>query len=148
MAPAEIAERNAILLVTVGSGVHGVALEGTDDHDEMGICRTQPEGARSGPGDTALVGFLHKRGKRVIRRERPANEICDRALRVRCGLLREQPVAVDDGDVDELAISPARLLVQHLECDRLVYELALHEDALPRGSPPDHLGGLLRAKKQ
>lgn len=53
---------------TPPSGVHGVAIAGTDDHDEMGVFveppthvialhrqvnhyvfRTQPEGARSGP---------------------------------------------------------------------------------------------------
>lgn len=63
-----------ILRTVVGSGVHGIALEGTDDHDEMGVyiqppeavlglsrvdghyvARTQPEGARSWPGDTDLV---------------------------------------------------------------------------------------------
>lgn len=70
----EAAERGQILRTVVGSGVHGVAIEGTDDHDEMGvyieypervlgiepfresyISRTQPEGARSGPGDTDLI---------------------------------------------------------------------------------------------
>jgi hypothetical protein len=60
--------------------VHGIAIAGTDDHDEMGVYieppgnvvgvlgsvqhyvfRTQPEGARSGPGDTDLVSYsLHK----------------------------------------------------------------------------------------
>jgi hypothetical protein len=66
MTGGEIAGNHTVLLVTVGSGVHGVALDGTDDHDEMGVCveppdhviglrafeqyvfRTQPEGARSG----------------------------------------------------------------------------------------------------
>lgn len=66
---------NEILRTEVGSGLHGLALAGTDDHDEMGIfveppanvfglkygkdqqresyvSRTQPEGVRSGPGDT------------------------------------------------------------------------------------------------
>ena len=70
----ESARRNEILRTVVGSGVHGIAIEGTDDHDEMGIFveppnyvigidapfdqhvwRTQPEGARSGPGDTDLT---------------------------------------------------------------------------------------------
>lgn len=78
-----------ILRTVVGSGVHGIAIEGTDDHDEMGIYvepprvalglrlfyteeegrrkyhryrddyiwRTQPEGARSGPGDIDLVVY-------------------------------------------------------------------------------------------
>lgn len=70
----EIARAGEILRCTVGSHVHGIEIEGTDDYDEMGIyieppeCviglaadapsytwRTQPEGARSGPGDTDLV---------------------------------------------------------------------------------------------
>ncbi len=69
-----VALPNEILRSVVGSGVHGIAIEGTDDHDEMGvyieppewvlgverqrddyIWRTQPEGVRSGPGDTDLV---------------------------------------------------------------------------------------------
>lgn len=63
-----------IIRVLVGSGVHGVAIEGTDDRDEMGVfiehparvfgtaapldsqvIRTQPHGARSGPGDLDLM---------------------------------------------------------------------------------------------
>jgi predicted nucleotidyltransferase len=73
-ADATTAMQNEILRTVVGSGVHGLAIEGTDDHDEMGVFieprtlvygtgkpldsytwRTQPEGARSGPGDTDLV---------------------------------------------------------------------------------------------
>lgn len=70
-----------ILRTVVGSGVHGIAIPGTDDHDEMGVFvepphvvlgigpaasgrraerymyRTQPEGARFGPGDTDLVSY-------------------------------------------------------------------------------------------
>jgi predicted nucleotidyltransferase len=75
-----VATRGEILRTVVGSGVHGLAIAGTDDHDEMGVYieppshvvglrepvrhyvfRTQPEGARSGPGDTDLVSYsLHK----------------------------------------------------------------------------------------
>lgn len=70
----DVALSNEILRTVCGSGVHGMAIEGTDDHDEMGVyietraqliglehssrhyvSRTQPEGARSGPGDTDLV---------------------------------------------------------------------------------------------
>src|SRR5688572_4999543 len=76
----ELARSGQILRTVVGSGVHGIAIEGTDDHDEMGIfiepaaCvigmrrpadhyvhRTQPEGARSGPGDTDLVMYSLRR---------------------------------------------------------------------------------------
>jgi hypothetical protein len=68
-----LAERNLILRTLVGSGVHGIAIEGTDDRDEMGVFiepienvigtagdmstvtyRTKPEGVRSGPGDLDL----------------------------------------------------------------------------------------------
>jgi predicted nucleotidyltransferase len=70
----DVALANEILRTTVGSGVHGMAIPGHDDNDEMGVyietpqqllglaptaehfvSRTQPEGARSGPGDTDLV---------------------------------------------------------------------------------------------
>jgi hypothetical protein len=73
-----------ILRTVVGSGVHGIAIAGTDDHDEMGVfveppdcvvglrgpadhyvCRTQPEGARSGPGDTDLVMYSLRRYLRL-----------------------------------------------------------------------------------
>lgn len=65
----DVALPNEILRSVVGSGVHGIAIAGTDDHDEMGIYieppeyvlaveihrqdyvwRTQPEGVRSGAG--------------------------------------------------------------------------------------------------
>ena len=67
------AQANLILRTVVGSGVHGIAIEGFDDRDEMGIFiepvesvvgmgepmdvavyRTQPEGERSQPGDLDL----------------------------------------------------------------------------------------------
>jgi hypothetical protein len=38
-----IAERGLILRCQVGSGVHGTAVSGTDDRDEMGICIEPPE---------------------------------------------------------------------------------------------------------
>jgi hypothetical protein len=63
--------KNTILLLEVGSTAHGTGQEGMEDHDEMGVVietpeevfgltdgfasvmqRTQPEGERSGPGDT------------------------------------------------------------------------------------------------
>jgi len=75
-----IAETGEILRTEVGSGVHGVAIAGTDDHDEMGVyieppecviglagqqkhyvSRTQPDGHRSGPGDTDLVMYSLRR---------------------------------------------------------------------------------------
>lgn len=68
----KLATDNLILRGVVGSTVHGTAIEGQDDRDEMGVCveppeyvcglsrfeqyieRTQPEGVRSGPGDLDL----------------------------------------------------------------------------------------------
>ncbi|HUR17848.1 MAG TPA: nucleotidyltransferase domain-containing protein [Acidimicrobiales bacterium] len=64
--------KGTILLVEVGSTAHGTGLPGGEDHDEMAVVieapadvlsigdhgyrtvmqRTQPEGSRSGPGDT------------------------------------------------------------------------------------------------
>ena len=72
-----------ILRVLVGSGLHGTAIDGQDDRDEMGICveppeyviglrqfeqyifRTQPEGARSGPGDLDLIVFSLRKWVRL-----------------------------------------------------------------------------------
>ncbi len=72
----EVAAHHQILRTEVGSGVHGMAIPGTDDHDETGvyieepaqllglaprpehwIWRTQPMGARSGPGDVDLTMY-------------------------------------------------------------------------------------------
>jgi predicted nucleotidyltransferase len=72
---AAAAHENLILRATVGSTIHGLHHEGMDDRDEMGVFieppalalghrqlahmveRTQPEGARSGPGDLDLVMY-------------------------------------------------------------------------------------------
>lgn len=70
----DAALRHEIIRVECGSGVHGMAIPGTDDHDEMGVyvdppshvlglapsrhhytSRTVPQGVRSGPGDTDLT---------------------------------------------------------------------------------------------
>jgi hypothetical protein len=88
-----IAENGLILKVLVGSGVHGTALEGTDDTDYMGICIEPPEAvigvgspgnprfrqyqhrtaaertgdphARSGPGDVDLVVYSLRKWLRL-----------------------------------------------------------------------------------
>lgn len=39
----QLAEGNTILRVQVGSGVHGIAISGTDDRDELGVCIEPPE---------------------------------------------------------------------------------------------------------
>jgi predicted nucleotidyltransferase len=80
----DVALANEVLRTVCGSGVHGMAIPGTDDHDEMGVyvetpeqviglavtsehyvSRTQPEGARSGPGDTDLVMYSLRKYMRL-----------------------------------------------------------------------------------
>ena len=84
-----IVERATILRGTVGSTVHGLHHGGQDDRDEMAIFleppeflvglrtargqpgfehyveRTQPEGARSGPGDLDLVAYSLRKWLRL-----------------------------------------------------------------------------------
>ncbi|MCE7007956.1 nucleotidyltransferase domain-containing protein [Kibdelosporangium philippinense] len=86
---AAIAEQSTILRVQVGSGVHGTAIQGQDDRDEMGICveppgyvigldrfeqyifRTQPEGHRSGPGDLDLIVYSLRKWVRLALQGNP-----------------------------------------------------------------------------
>ncbi len=86
----DVAVAGEILRTVVGSGVHGIAIPGTDDHDEMGVYiepaehvigllgsadhyvyRTQPEGARSGPGDTDLVMYSLRKYLRLATKGNP-----------------------------------------------------------------------------
>jgi predicted nucleotidyltransferase len=86
----QVALTGEVLRTVVGSGVHGIAIEGTDDHDEMGVYvepaervlglgrrtdhyihRTQPEGARSGPGDTDLVMYSLRKYLRLATKGNP-----------------------------------------------------------------------------
>ncbi|HLU97893.1 MAG TPA: nucleotidyltransferase domain-containing protein [Thermobifida alba] len=80
---AAVAERHTVLRCQVGSGVHGIAVPGQDDRDEMGVCveppeyviglrpfeqyifRTQPEGVRSGPGDLDLTVYSLRKWTRL-----------------------------------------------------------------------------------
>jgi predicted nucleotidyltransferase len=85
-----VARSNEILRSLVGSGVHGIAIEGTDDRDEMGVFieppqfvigtdqpmdhytyRTQPEGARSGPGDLDLILYSLRKYLRLAAKGNP-----------------------------------------------------------------------------
>jgi hypothetical protein len=86
---AAIAERGTVLRVQVGSGLHGTAVRGQDDRDEMGICveppeyvlglerfeqyiyRTQPEGVRSGPGDLDLIVYSLRKWFRLALQGNP-----------------------------------------------------------------------------
>lgn len=77
--PRTIAEENTILLSTVGSTAHGLAVPGSGDIDLMGVCieppshviglhkfeqdvyRTQPEGSPSGLGDVDRTIYSAKK---------------------------------------------------------------------------------------
>lgn len=86
----DVALSGEILRTVVGSGVHGIAIPGTDDHDELGvyieppayvlgvgshredyIWRTQPEGVRSGHGDTDLVLYSLRKYLRLALKGNP-----------------------------------------------------------------------------
>lgn len=85
----QIAEENLILLTQVGSGLHGVSVDGQDDRDEMGLCieppscviglerfeqyqfRTQPDGARSGPGDLDKTVYSLRKWARLAAQGNP-----------------------------------------------------------------------------
>jgi len=86
-----IALDNEILRTVVGSGVHGMAIPGTDDNDEMGVyierpeqvmglmptaehyvSRTQPDGVRSGPGDTDLTIYSLRKFLRLATAGNPS----------------------------------------------------------------------------
>lgn len=84
-----IAENGMLLRVLVGSGVHGMAIAGQDDRDEIGICvesphtvvglgkfehysyRTQPEGVCSGPGDLDLIVYALRKYCRLAAQGNP-----------------------------------------------------------------------------
>jgi uncharacterized protein len=87
---------STILLVEVGSTAHGTGLPGGEDHDEMGVViepaevvlglgesgmrsvmqRTQPEGARSGPGDTDRTLHSLRRFARLAAGGNPSILMC------------------------------------------------------------------------
>ena len=95
----EIVERGTILRATVGSTVHGLHQADQDDRDEMAVFveppefligharargirgglygfehfveRTQPEGARSGPGDLDLVAYSLRKYVRLALKGHP-----------------------------------------------------------------------------
>jgi hypothetical protein len=78
-----IAEEGCIIRGLVGSTIHGLMVEGQDDRDEMAVAieppeaalglvgfehwvyRTQPEGARSGPGDLDLTTYSLRKYARL-----------------------------------------------------------------------------------
>ena len=80
---ARIAEQGTVLRCQVGSGVHGLGLEGSADRDEMGICveppeyviglrsfeqyihRDNPEHVRSGPQDLDLTVYSLRKWVRL-----------------------------------------------------------------------------------
>jgi hypothetical protein len=100
MTTLEIVEQGTILRATVGSTVHGLHHGGQDDRDEMAVFveppeyllglrlarkpgvrnpyrfehwveRTQPEGARSGPGDLDLIAYSLRKYVRMALKGHP-----------------------------------------------------------------------------
>jgi predicted nucleotidyltransferase len=99
MTTKDIVDRTTILRATVGSTVHGLHHGGQDDRDEMAVFveppeyllglsrahgirgglygfeqfveRTQPEGARSGPGDLDLVAYSLRKWVRLALKGHP-----------------------------------------------------------------------------
>ena len=99
MDPQAIVDRGTIFRATVGSTVHGLHHGGQDDRDEMAVFveppeyllglarargireglfgfehyieRTQPEGARSGPGDLDLVAYSLRKYVRLALKGHP-----------------------------------------------------------------------------
>lgn len=90
MSARNVALDNEILRGVVGSTVHGTAIEGQDDRDEMGVfveppeyvcgltpCdhyvyRDQPEGVRSQPGDLDLVMYSLRKFCRLASKGNPS----------------------------------------------------------------------------
>ena len=103
-----VAEPNTVLLGLVGSTVHGVTVDSTDDRDEMGICieppehvaglrpfaqwvfRTQPEGARSGPGDVDRTVYSLRKWCRLALSGNPTVMLLLHVPEEQCSIL-EQP---------------------------------------------------------
>ena len=108
-----IAEAGLILRVQVGSGVHGTAIAGTDDRDELGLCLEPPQfvtglarvpnGIRGdGPSVRTLpVPEPDRAYLRSIRRgERPLAEVLDAiaAAEARLERLRDGASVPDEPD--------------------------------------------------
>jgi hypothetical protein len=103
-----IAEPNTVLLGLVGSTVHGVTVDSADDRDEMGICieppeyvvglrrfaqwvfRTQPDGARSGPGDVDRTVYSLRKWCRLALSGNPTVMLLLHVPEEQCSVL-EQP---------------------------------------------------------
>jgi hypothetical protein len=103
-----IAEPNTVLLGLVGSTVHGVTVDSADDRDEMGVCieppeyvaglrpfaqwvfRTQPEGARSGPGDIDRTVYSLRKWCRLALAGNPTVMLLLHTPDEQCSIL-EQP---------------------------------------------------------
>ncbi len=102
-----VAEPNTVLLGLVGSTVHGVTVDSADDRDEMGICieppeyvvglrrfeqwvyRTQPEGARSGPGDIDRTVYSLRKWCRLALAGNPTVMLLLHVPESQCGIIEE-----------------------------------------------------------
>jgi predicted nucleotidyltransferase len=107
-----IADRGLVLKVLVGSGVHGTAIEGTDDTDYMGICIEPPE---------SLIGLAPPWS-------RPFEQYQYRSAAERSGVV-DAPSGPDD--VDEVVYSLRKWLRLALAGNPTVL--------LPLFSPEEHI---------
>ena len=103
-----------ILRTVVGSGVHGIAIPGTDDHDEMGVYIEPPEvvlgiGTLTLPMPDAERVLAVKRGERS--REDVSAEIADIEARIRHLLdsgATALPATADHGRINAWAVAAQR----------------------------------------
>jgi hypothetical protein len=136
---ARIADLGTILRSQVGSGVHGTAIDGQDDRDEMGICieppeyvvglerfeqyifRTKPEGARSGPGDLDLTIYSLRKWMRLALDGNPT-------VLLPLFVPAEEVVAINDAGRD--LRSRPELVVSRLAGQRFLGYLRSQRDSL------------------
>lgn len=76
----EIASNGLILLTEVGSGLHGVTIDGTDDHDEMGICIPPPECLLGLQKFEQFADRWHEDGSRIAEGERSGHGDTDHTV--------------------------------------------------------------------
>ncbi len=132
----EIAERGTILRATVGSTLHGLSLEGTDDTDEMGVCveppecviglgqfeqwvfRTQPEGQPSGPGDLDLTVYSLRKWIRLALAGNPTVLLLLFAPASRCRVRTKQGAELQELAPAFIARSVAGSFVGYLQDQR------------------------------
>ena len=146
----EMVERGTILRATVGSTVHGLHHGGQDDRDEMAVYieppeyllglarargirgglygfehyveRTQPEGARSGPGDLDLVAYSLRKYIRLALKGHPTILLLlfvpEELMQVKTELGEDSPFHDECESIEAAALRGAALTNQLLMFSR------------------------------